>query len=90
MCSLASLTGEMAARSFAYHAYGTADSDKSSCYPWFVSRDKTVNQQCILTQARPPMINRIVTDGWLRCVLCIAALKKLMALIRFQSVMHLP
>ena len=26
---VASLTGEMAARSFAYHAHGTADSDKS-------------------------------------------------------------
>ena len=32
MCSIvASLTGEMAARSFAYHAHGTADSDKSQC-----------------------------------------------------------
>ena len=30
---VASLTGEMAARSFAYHAHGTADSDKSCCYP---------------------------------------------------------
>ena len=28
----ASLTGEMAAQSFAYHAHGTADSDKSCCY----------------------------------------------------------
>ena len=26
---VASLTGEMAAQSFAYHAHGTADSDKS-------------------------------------------------------------
>ena len=32
VCSIvASLTGEMAARSSAYHAHGTADSDKSCC-----------------------------------------------------------
>ena len=30
---VASLTGEMAAQSFAYHGHGTADSDKSCCYP---------------------------------------------------------
>ena len=30
---VASFTGEMAARSFGYHAHGTADSDKSCCYP---------------------------------------------------------
>ena len=30
---VASLTGEMAARSFTYHAHRTADSDKSCCYP---------------------------------------------------------
>jgi len=29
---VASLTEEMAARSFAYHAHGTADGD--CCYPW--------------------------------------------------------
>ena len=52
----ASLTGEMAARSFAYHVHGTADSDKSCCYPWFVCHDKTLNQQCMLGQARPSMI----------------------------------
>ena len=51
---VASLTGEMATPSFAYHADGTADSDKSCCYPWFVCHDKTLNQQCIL--ARPPTI----------------------------------
>ena len=28
---VASLTGEMVAQSFAYHAHGTADSDKSCC-----------------------------------------------------------
>ena len=32
---VASLTGEMAARSFAYCAHGTADSDKSCCCLWF-------------------------------------------------------
>ena len=30
---VASFTGEMAARRFGYHAHGTADSDKSCCYP---------------------------------------------------------
>ena len=28
--------------SFAYHAHGTTDSDKSSCYPWFVCHAKTI------------------------------------------------
>ena len=28
---VASLTGEMVAQSFAYHAHGTADSEKSCC-----------------------------------------------------------
>ena len=31
-----SLTGEMAAQSYAYHAHETANSDKSYCYSWFV------------------------------------------------------
>ena len=30
---VASLTGEMAPRGFVYHAHGTAESDKSCCYP---------------------------------------------------------
>ena len=47
---VASLSGEMAARSFAYHAHGTADSDKSCCYPWFVCYDET-NQPCLLRLA---------------------------------------
>ena len=55
---VASLTGEMAAQSFAYHVHGTADSDKSCCYPWF---DKTLNQQCMLTQARPSMRNHLTS-----------------------------
>ena len=50
ICSIvASLTGEMAAQSSAYHAHGTADSDKSCCYPWFVCHDKTLaNYACSL------------------------------------------
>ena len=40
---VASLTGEMAARSFAYYVHGTADSDKSCCYPWLVCHDKTMH-----------------------------------------------
>ena len=51
----------MAARSFAYHAHGTADSDKSCCYPWFVCHDKTLDQQCMLVQARAPMRNHLTS-----------------------------
>ena len=58
---VASLTGEMAARSFVYHGHGTADSDKSCCYPWFVCHYKTLNLQYMLAHAGllppPPMIN---------------------------------
>ena len=36
-CSaVASLSGEVAAQSFAYRAHETADSGKFSCYQWFV------------------------------------------------------
>ena len=35
----ASLTGEMAAKSFAYHTHGTANGDKSCCYPWLVCHE---------------------------------------------------
>ena len=39
----------MAARSFGYHAHGTAGSQGKSCgYPWFVCHDKTA------MHARPP------------------------------------
>ena len=31
----------MAAQSFAYRTHGTAGSDKSCCYQWFVCHDKT-------------------------------------------------
>ena len=58
---VASLSGEMAAQSFAYHAHRTADSDKSCCYPWFVCLDKTLDQQCILGQARPSIINHLIS-----------------------------
>ena len=44
---VASFTGEMAAQSFGYHAHGTADSDKSCCYPWFVCHDQ-INNACSL------------------------------------------
>ena len=50
---VASLTREMAAQSFAYHAHGIADGDKSCCYPWFVCHNKTLNQQCMLAQSHP-------------------------------------
>ena len=40
---VAYLTGEMAARSFAYHVHGAADNDKYCCYPLFVCHDKTLN-----------------------------------------------
>ena len=59
---VASLTGEMAARIFAYHAHGTADSDKSCCYPWFVCHDKILNQQCMLAKACPPMISHLTSN----------------------------
>ena len=49
-----SLTGEMAVRSFGYHTHGTADSDKSCCYAWFVCHDKTLNQQCLACSGSPP------------------------------------
>ena len=45
---VASLTREVAVRSFAYHAHGTN--------PAVIhGHDKTLNQQCMLAQARPPM-----------------------------------
>ena len=69
IAAVASLTGEMAAQSFAYHVHGTADSDKSCCYPWFVGHDKTLNQQCMLTQACPPMINHL--NSTIMCVLSV-------------------
>ena len=34
--------------------------------PWFVCYDETLNQQCMLTQARPTMINHLtsIVVGW--------------------------
>ena len=37
---VAYLTGDVAARSV---IHGTAESDKSCCYPWFVNHNKTSN-----------------------------------------------
>ena len=56
---VASSNGEMAARSFAYHAHGTADSHKSSCYPWFVCHDKTAMHA---HSGLPPMINQLTSS----------------------------
>ena len=49
---VASLTCKMAARSFAYHAHGTTDSDKSD-----VIHGLCANQQYMLAQAGTPKIN---------------------------------
>ena len=50
---VASLTEEMAARSklIAYHAHGTADSDKFCCYPWLVYHDIKSAMHCLLRLA---------------------------------------
>ena len=53
----------MATQSFAYHAHGTADSDKFCCYLWFVCHDKTLDQQCMLGQASPLMINHLTSKN---------------------------
>ena len=53
VCSVVvSLAGEMAAQSLAYHAHGTADNNKSSCY------HRTLNQQCMLAQGH--LINHLI------------------------------
>ena len=50
MCvaTVASLTDEMAARSIAYHAHGTADGDKFCCYPRLVCHDIKSAMLCSL------------------------------------------
>ena len=50
---VASLSGEMAAQSFAYRTHGTADSDKSCCYQW-TGLCAMTKQQCMLARAPPP------------------------------------
>ena len=50
----------MAARSFAYHAHGTADSDKFCCYPWLVCHDIKSAMHCSLRLA-PTMINHLAS-----------------------------
>ena len=57
---VASLTEEMAARSFAYHAHGTADGDKFCCYPWLVCHDIKPAMQYSLRLA-PTMINHLTS-----------------------------
>ena len=57
---VASLTEEMAARSIAYHAHGTADGGKSCCYPWLVCHDIKSAVQCSLRLA-PTMINHLTS-----------------------------
>ena len=43
-------------------SHSTRYSDnKSCCYWWFMCHDKTLNQQCILAQARLPMINHLTS-----------------------------
>ena len=50
---VASLTEEMAAQSFAYHAHGTADGDKFSAVIHGLCT-MTLNQQCIARSGSPP------------------------------------
>ena len=60
IASVASLTEEMAARNIAYHAHGTADSDKFCCYPWLVCHDIKSAMYCSLRLA-PTMINHLTS-----------------------------
>ena len=57
---VASLTKEMTAQSIAYHAHGTADSDKSCCYPWLVCHDIKSAMHCSLRLA-PTIINHLTS-----------------------------
>ena len=57
---VASLTEEMAAQSFAYHAYETADGEKFCCYPWLVCYDIKSAMHCSLRLA-PTMINHLTS-----------------------------
>ena len=50
----------MAARSFAYHAHGTANGDKFCCYPWLVCHDIKSAMHCSLRLA-PTMINHLTS-----------------------------
>ena len=60
VASVASLTKKMAARSIAYHAHGTADSDKFCCYPWLVCHHIKSAMLCSLRLA-PTMINHLTS-----------------------------
>jgi len=57
---VASLTEEMAAWNFAYHAHGTADDDKFCCYPWHVPWHKSA-VHCSLRLA-PTMIIHLTSN----------------------------
>ena len=61
MCvaSVASWTEEMAAQSFAYHAYDTEDCGRR-CYPWLVCHDIKSAMHCSLRLA-PTMINHLTS-----------------------------
>ena len=59
---MASSTEEMAARSIAYHAHGTADGDKYCCYPWLVCLDIKSAMHPLLAQARPRIINHLTSS----------------------------
>ena len=58
---VASSTEEMAARSIAYHAHGTADGDKYCCYPWLMCHDIKSAMHPLLAQARPRVINHLTS-----------------------------
>ena len=62
VASVASLTKEMAARSIAYYAQGTADGDKFCCYPWLVCHDIKLAMDCSLRLA-PTMINHLTSNS---------------------------
>ena len=55
---VASLTEKISARSFAYHAHGTADGDKFCCYPWLECHDVKSAMHCSLRLA-PAMMNHL-------------------------------
>ena len=59
----ASFTGEMAARSFASMLMEQQTVTNPAVIAWFVCHDETLNQQCMLTQAHPTMINHLTSTG---------------------------
>ena len=57
---VASLTREMAVRSFAYHAHGTADIDKNSAVIYGLCAMTNI-KSALLAQAPPLMINHLAS-----------------------------